>query len=65
MRRFLKEQGYIPDEVVTDELGSYGAVLRIPWIRRIRELVMFSIICSTLSAGAFMYNNMKGIKKMG
>ena len=28
MRKFLKRQGYIPDEIVTDKLGSYFAALR-------------------------------------
>ena len=28
MRKLLKKQGYIPDEIVTDKLGSYGAALR-------------------------------------
>ena len=28
MRKLLKKQGYIPDEIVTDKLGSYSAALR-------------------------------------
>jgi putative transposase len=28
MRKLLKKQGYIPDQIVTDKLGSYGAALR-------------------------------------
>ncbi len=28
MRKLLKKQGYIPDEIVTDRLGSYSAALR-------------------------------------
>jgi putative transposase len=28
MRKLLKKQGYIPDEVVTDKLSSYSAALR-------------------------------------
>jgi len=28
MRKFLKKQGYIPDEIVTDKLASYAAALR-------------------------------------
>ncbi|NEK24171.1 hypothetical protein GV827_17430 [Sulfitobacter sp. JBTF-M27] len=28
MRKLLKMQGYIPDEVVTGKLGSYSAALR-------------------------------------
>ena len=28
MRKLLKKQGYIPDKIVTDRLGSYGAALR-------------------------------------
>src|SRR3712207_1059146 len=28
MRRLLKKQGYAPDELVTDKLGSYGAARR-------------------------------------
>ena len=28
MRKLLKKQGYIPDEIVTDKLGSYDAALR-------------------------------------
>jgi len=28
MRRLLKKQGYIPDKIVTDKLGSYSAALR-------------------------------------
>ena len=27
MRKLLKKQGYIPDEIVTDKLGSYSAAL--------------------------------------
>src|SRR5829696_3078853 len=33
MRKLLKKQGYAPDELVTDKLGSYGAArreLRLP-----------------------------------
>jgi transposase-like protein len=28
MRKLLKKQGYAPDELVTDKLGSYGAARR-------------------------------------
>jgi len=28
MRKLLKKQGYVPDEIVTDKLGSYSAALR-------------------------------------
>ena len=28
MRKLLKKQGYIPDKIVTDKLGSYSAALR-------------------------------------
>ena len=28
MRKLLKKQGYIPDQIVTDKLGSYSAALR-------------------------------------
>ena len=28
MRKLLKKQGYAPDELVTDKLGSYGAAKR-------------------------------------
>jgi transposase-like protein len=28
MRKLLKRQGYAPDELVTDKLGSYGAARR-------------------------------------
>src|ERR671913_1953157 len=28
MRKLLKKQGYVPDELVTDKLGSYGAARR-------------------------------------
>jgi len=28
MRKLLKKQGYIPDAIVTDKLGSYSAALR-------------------------------------
>jgi len=28
MRQLLKKQSYIPDEIVTDKLGSYSAALR-------------------------------------
>lgn len=28
MRKILKKQGYIPDRIVTDKLGSYSAALR-------------------------------------
>ena len=28
MRKLLKKQGYIPDEIVTDKLGSYSAAFR-------------------------------------
>ena len=28
MRKLLKKQGYVPDEIVTDKLGSYAAALR-------------------------------------
>jgi transposase-like protein len=28
MRKLLKKQGYAPEELVTDKLGSYGAALR-------------------------------------
>ncbi|MFT7596334.1 MAG: putative transposase [Paracoccaceae bacterium] len=28
MRKLLKKQGYTPDEIVTDKLGSYSAALR-------------------------------------
>jgi transposase-like protein len=28
MRKLLKKQGYIPDEIVTDKLGSYSPALR-------------------------------------
>ena len=28
MRKLLKMQGYVPDEIVTDKLGSYSAALR-------------------------------------
>ena len=28
LRKLLKKQGYIPDEIVTDKLGSYSAALR-------------------------------------
>jgi putative transposase len=28
MRKLPKKQGYIPDEIVTDKLGSYSAALR-------------------------------------
>jgi putative transposase len=28
MRKLLKKQGYAPDELVTDKLGSYGAAQR-------------------------------------
>ena len=28
MRKLLKKQGYIPDGIVTDKLGSYSAALR-------------------------------------
>ena len=29
MRKLLKKQGYVLDEIVTDKLGSYSAVLRV------------------------------------
>jgi DDE domain len=29
MRKLLKKQGYAPDELVTDKLGSYGAARRV------------------------------------
>jgi putative transposase len=28
MQKLLKKQGYIPDQIVTDMLGSYSAALR-------------------------------------
>src|SRR3954468_7665163 len=28
MRKLLRKQGYVPDELVTDKLGSYGAAKR-------------------------------------
>jgi putative transposase len=28
MRKLLKKQGFAPDELVTDKLGSYGAARR-------------------------------------
>ena len=28
MRKILKKQGYVPDKIVTDKLGSYSAALR-------------------------------------
>jgi putative transposase len=28
IRKLLKKQGYIPDEIITDKLGSYAAALR-------------------------------------
>ena len=28
MRKLLRKQGYVPDELVTDKLGSYGAARR-------------------------------------
>ena len=28
MRKLLKKQGYVPDEIVTDKLGSHSAALR-------------------------------------
>ena len=28
MRKLLKKQGYIPDKIVTEKLGSYAAALR-------------------------------------
>src|SRR4051812_41143738 len=40
MRKLLRKQGYVPDELVTDKLGSYGAArreLRL-WCRHERGL---------------------------
>ena len=31
MRKLLKKQGYAPDELVTDKLGSYGARVMQFW----------------------------------
>jgi hypothetical protein len=28
MRKLLKKQGYIPEDIITDQLGSYSAALR-------------------------------------
>jgi len=35
MRKLLKKQGYIPDAIVTDKLGSYAAPLRDPGLEHL------------------------------